>query len=265
MNRILAIALAAGLLAVPAPAAAAARMPNYFYPTVLCATCAKDAQGVPMYAYSGIEEYNPITIEQTALYYYSKEYSTPFTVMADWLVKNQTADGLWLYNFAFLSQPVPWWSAMAQGQGISVLVRGASWTGLDPTKRAAYAAAAELAYTAFGRTIADRGVVNGDWFEEYLPPDHPQVLNGMIFAMAGVRDWALYSGGSMDLWNTSLASLALHLPFYGPANGGCHYDRTASVETAAYDAVVNKELLWLYALTGQAEYNNYANRFARHC
>ena len=264
MKRIVALIFAASLVAIPSPARAASRMPNYFYPVSLCATCQADAAGVPMYEYNGVWQYNPVTIEQTALYRYGQQYSTSFTAMADWLVANQTPDGLWLYTFPFRNQFVPWWSAMAEGQGISVLVRGASWPGLDPVKQATYLAAAQSAEVAMTRDMDQHGVLNGDWLEEYQPPANPEVLNGMIFAMAGLYDLDAYTGTTDLLWTASVASVALHLPAY-VGSGGCFYDRAGLVESHDYDAVVNKELTWLYAVTGDVTFSTYAARFARHC
>jgi hypothetical protein len=90
-------------------------LPAYFGMT--SATYAQhdhDSNGIVQVKYGGRPEYNPVTIAQTALGQYaqwlnSKSVSDEhlFLVEADWLVTHQTADGLWLYGFAFGGQPVP--------------------------------------------------------------------------------------------------------------------------------------------------------------
>jgi len=103
--------------------------PAYFRVADGSASFTWSAGGIPMYTYDGVPQYNPVTIEQYALFEYnvwksgsSNDYltlraKTVFFRLADWLVANQTSDGLWLYTFHFLSEPVPWWSAMAEGWG----------------------------------------------------------------------------------------------------------------------------------------------------
>lgn len=85
----------------------------------------------------------------------------------------------------------PWYSALAQGQGISVLVRAHKECG-----DARYLEAARAAFAAFEHPIVDGGVAFTDaagdlWFEEYIvsPPTH--ILNGFMWALWGVYDYDL--------------------------------------------------------------------------
>ena len=85
----------------------------------------------------------------------------------------------------------PWYSGLAQGQGISLLVRVARETG-----RSEYIEAATRAFVSFSKPIEEGGVVFTDdagdiWFEEYIvsPPTH--ILNGFIWAAWGVHDFFL--------------------------------------------------------------------------
>ncbi len=85
----------------------------------------------------------------------------------------------------------PWYSGLAQGQGISLLVRAHKTTG-EPV----YIDAAERAFGSLLKSTEEGGVMftdeRGDlWIEEYIvsPPTH--ILNGFIWAAWGVNDYFL--------------------------------------------------------------------------
>ncbi|MGH2912630.1 MAG: D-glucuronyl C5-epimerase family protein [Solirubrobacteraceae bacterium] len=101
--------------------------------------------------------------------------------------------GGWTHNFAYphsLPLPGPWLSAMAQGQGASLLVRLHSHTGEDRLAEAAL-----TALKPFAVASADGGVqamLDGrELPEEYPTQPASYVLNGAIFALWGVRDVAV--------------------------------------------------------------------------
>ncbi|MDA2936708.1 D-glucuronyl C5-epimerase family protein [Acidobacteria bacterium AH-259-A15] len=168
-----------------------------------------DSVGIPLLDYHGTIglQYNPIAIAQYGLGNYSllqrtrdPERRLKFLAVADWLVANleQNLAGLWVWNHHFdweYRTPLraPWYSALAQGQGISVLVRAHR-----ETDNLAYLEAAQRAFETFLKTIDQGGVtcVDGDgstWFEEAIvdPPTH--ILNGFIWGLWGVYDYYLYT------------------------------------------------------------------------
>jgi hypothetical protein len=110
---------------------------------------------------------------------------------ADDLVTLQQPDGAWQHHQSFSHTfPLrpPWVSAMAQGEGASLLVRAHQETGEDR-----YADAARRALLPLERDGAHGGahaLIDGDrWFPEEYPTDPPSfVLNGAIFAMWGLYD-----------------------------------------------------------------------------
>jgi hypothetical protein len=85
-----------------------------------------------------------------------------------------------------------WISALTQGQAISILVRGAAYTGrreyLDWARRAV------RAFTGSDLPIVWRGDDGTVFFEEYpcTPPSH--VLNGCLFAWLGLWDYVRATG-----------------------------------------------------------------------
>jgi len=173
-----------------------------------------DSAGIPMLDYHGAIglHYNPIAIAQYGLGNYNlfcqtgeKEYSNRFFSSADWLVENleQNPAGLWVWNHHFDWEyrallKAPWYSALAQGQGISLLVR--AYKDTDNNK---YLRSAQRAFESFLAKIEHGGVSFDDengftWFEEYivspLAPTH--VLNGFIWASWGIYDFYLATGDS---------------------------------------------------------------------
>jgi heparosan-N-sulfate-glucuronate 5-epimerase len=166
-----------------------------------------NSQGIPMLNYHGKIglQYNPIAVAQWGLGNYnlfcqtrSEERKRKFLAASDWLCARLEANkhGSWMWNHHFdweYRSPLkaPWYSALAQGQGISLLLRAYRETGA-----AAYLEAAGRAFISFLRSTDDGGVSSTDhsgnlWFEEYIvsPPTH--ILNGFIWAAWGVYDYFL--------------------------------------------------------------------------
>jgi len=166
-----------------------------------------DAAGIPMLDYHGVIglQYNPIAIAQWGLANYNRFCETGDDTRwqktlkaADWLTANleQNAHGLWVWNHHFDwdyrdTLKAPWYSGLAQGQGVSLLLRTHARSGEDK-----YQLATERAFVALTRPIAEGGVLFEDedknlWIEEYLvdPPTH--ILNGFMWALWGVFDYWL--------------------------------------------------------------------------
>jgi heparosan-N-sulfate-glucuronate 5-epimerase len=108
----------------------------------------------------------------------------------------QDDDGGWTHpdpmTHSFRVEP-PWLSAMAQGEGASLLVRAHAASGDDSFAEAALRALRPMAgMTADGGVRAPLG--SGFFLEEYPtnPPSH--VLNGGIFALWGYYDVAVVLG-----------------------------------------------------------------------
>ncbi len=160
------------------------------------ATAPRDAAGVILTG----RHYHPIRIAQFALHRYGQWLATrddaaraDFLAHASWLRDNQQVRGVpGLYRFSFpwdkYGAPAGWWSAMAQGEAISVLLRAEH---IAP--RHQFGDAAVRASLPFGYEIAHGGVVwraGADVFFEEIANEHaPHVLNGCIFALWGI--WEL--------------------------------------------------------------------------
>ncbi|MCK4273140.1 hypothetical protein KAX22_10825 [bacterium] len=166
---------------------------------------------------------NPVNIAQACLGFHELWLTTArredlerSIQLADWLVANQK-DGRWEFRFGwYYGLRPPWISAMAQGEGISALLRLHLATGDDR-----YLSAARAALDPFQKEIGRGGVAisvgeEQVFFEEYPsdPPSH--VLNGFVFALWGLYDYALYlkDPEADRLFQAGVHTLATWLPGY---------------------------------------------------
>ncbi|MGH7858822.1 MAG: D-glucuronyl C5-epimerase family protein, partial [Candidatus Binatia bacterium] len=169
-----------------------------------------DEAGVPLLEYRGNigRQHNPIAIAQYALAWMNRQIEgggeaceRRWRPSLEWLTRNleENASGVpvWLHRFDWpyrQTLKAPWYSGLAQGQGVSALLRG--WR-LGADRR--YRDAAERAFLSLQRQIGEGGVLFTDeagdpWIEEYIvePPSH--ILNGFLWALWGVWDMARIGG-----------------------------------------------------------------------
>ena len=132
-----------------------------------------DASGIPMLDYRGAIglQYNPIAIAQWGLannniFCETKNDSRRANMIkaANWLVANleQNPHGLWVWNHHFNwdyrdTLKAPWYSGLAQGQGISLLLRA-----YVQTQDEKYQQAADRAFVSLTKPIAEGGVLHED-------------------------------------------------------------------------------------------------------
>jgi peptidoglycan/xylan/chitin deacetylase (PgdA/CDA1 family) len=138
--------------------------------------------------------------------------------IADYLVDDQAPDGGWPH---LMPMPhsywlrAPWLSAMAQGEGASLLARVG-----DATGEARYGAAAIRALEPMrvpSRAGGVRAELDGGFFPEEYPSDPSSyVLNGAIFALWGCRDVAIRLGdeGASALYAEGIETLARNIDRY---------------------------------------------------
>jgi hypothetical protein len=191
-----------------------------------------DDCGIPLLNYHGKVglQHNPIAIAQWGLGNYNLlkrtgdfQARSKFLRASDWLCEQlkQNSHGVHVWNHYFdweyrQKLKAPWYSALAQGQGISVLIRAYAETG-----HLKYLNAATLAFGSFLQDISSGGVAFVDseestWFEEYivLPPTH--ILNGFIWAAWGVYDYFLATGSreAITLFGAAVKTLLANLQRY---------------------------------------------------
>ncbi len=241
-----------------------------------------DAGGVPQLDYRGTlgRQYNPIAIAQYGLGNWNlfletrdPERRRKTLLIADWLERNleKNPAGLFVWNHHFnweYRSPLraPWYSGLAQGQGISLLVRAHLETG-----EARYLDAARRAFESFTRTVDQGGVIFRDekgraWIEEYLvsPPTH--ILNGFFWAVWGVYDYLLATGepAAKKVWEESVATLKDALPSYDTGFWSL-YEHSGTwlgmIASPFYHALHIVQLRVMHRLTGEAIFSETADRW----
>ncbi len=241
-----------------------------------------DADGIPMLDYRGQIglQYNPIAIAQYGLGNYnlfardrSLDQRRKFLAASNWLVSNleQNAYGVWVWNHHFDWEyrdtlKAPWYSGLAQGQGVSLLVRAHRETG-DPD----YSDTAKRAFESLLRSTDKGGVLftdqRGDvWIEEYLvsPPTH--ILNGLIWAVWGVHDYFLATAdpSARQLFDKVVQTLANNLADYDLGFWSLYEQsgtRLKMVASPFYHRLHIVQLGIMHQLTGRDIFLQYAERW----
>jgi hypothetical protein len=241
-----------------------------------------DGKGVPLLNYHGKIglQYNPIAIAQYSLgnfnlYRLTRDSNRlqSFLGVAEWLVTNleRNTKGIWVWNHNFDFEyrtplKAPWYSALAQGQGISVLVRA-----YQETNCPSYLETATRAFESFKIGVDQGGVTYVDekgntWFEEYIvnPPTH--ILNGFIWAVWGVYDYFLATGSTVaeKLFGQAIQTLVANLSHYDVGFWSLYEQSNTRLKMLAspfYHNLHIVQLRILYRLTGEGIFRRYAEKW----
>ena len=252
----------------------------------------QDSAGIPLLDYRGKIglQYNPIAIAQWGLGNYNlfrgsadsesgtsesgtEEYKAKFLAASDWLRSHleRNSFGIFVWNHHFDWEyrdtlRAPWYSGLAQGQGISLLTRAYAETGL-----ATYAEAAQQAFASFLKPVTEGGVVFVDpnhdiWFEEYLvsPPTH--ILNGFIWACWGVLDYFLATCDqeAKKLFDEATKTLRANLHRYDLGFWSLYEQsgtRLPMIASSFYHQLHIVQLRVMHRLTGDKLFAEYAARW----
>nr|XP_057945171.1 D-glucuronyl C5-epimerase B isoform X2 [Doryrhamphus excisus] len=167
-----------------------------------------------------------ITISTTA-------HMAAFFAASDWLRRNQDERGGWpimvtrKLGEGFRPLEPGWYSAMAQGQAMSTLVRAYLLT-----KDQAYLNAALKAVGPYKVPSAQHGVKavflnKYDWYEEYPTSPGSFVLNGFIYSLLGLYDLSETAGEKLgreagQLFSRGMESLKAMLPLFDTGSGSIY-------------------------------------------
>jgi hypothetical protein len=245
-----------------------------------------DAAGIPMLDYHGAIglQYNPIAVAQWGLANYNRFRETgdndeerwrKTLRAADWLTANleRNAHGLWVWNHRFDWEyrdtlKAPWYSGLAQGQGVSLLLRAHNCAHTEDDK---YRCAAEKAFVTLTRPIAEGGVLFEDdeknlWIEEYIvdPPTH--ILNGFMWALWGVFDYwlACADASAKEIFNRGAETLIRNLAQFDTGYWSLYEQSGTRLKMLAspfYHQLHIVQLRVMSRLTGDARFAAVADRW----
>jgi heparosan-N-sulfate-glucuronate 5-epimerase len=244
-----------------------------------------DSGGVPMLDYRGGIglQYNPIAIAQWGLANYNRFCETgdesrwqKTLKAADWLCTNleQNSQGLWVWNHHFDwdyrdTLKAPWYSGLAQGQGVSLLLRTHAHAGDEK-----YLEASKRAFMPLTRLVSAGGVLIEDpgqnlWIEEYLvdPPTH--ILNGFVWALWGVFDYwlARTDASAKELFERGVTTLIHNLSRYDTGYWSLYEQSGTRLKMLAspfYHRLHIVQLRVMWRLTGNTLFDEVADRWERY-
>ena len=253
-----------------------------------------DENGIPVNDYSkkllirGVtgRHYNPLTISHWVLGAFDDYLCTGsqgdydlFLRRADWLVDNLhvTPEGVgyWYYQVDWgpsYNVKAPFASAMAQGFGLSGLLRAYQCTG-----RQVYLETAQKALKSFEVLIYDGGVMSQDeqgntFYEEIpsIPPHH--ILNGHIFALFGLHDYyrATQSEQAQALFEAGVDAVRNRLPDYDAGfwsryslDPNPNWRNHWNIASPIYQKVHIDQLRFLEHITEDRSFGRWADRWEK--
>ena len=248
-----------------------------------------DDAGIPLLDYRGIigRQYNPIAIAQYGLGCWNCDeegaeqpaddlpggWRDRWLRSARWLADHLEASpgghGVWMHHFDweyFRTLKAPWYSGLAQGQGLALLVR--AWQATEDRR---FLTAADRALAAMLEPISAGGTGFADesgcwWIEEYITDPVTHILNGFLWATWGVYDYwkAVGDRRAEDLWNRSMATLERNLQRFDCGFWSA-YDlaptRIRNVASPFYHALHLVQLDVTHRLSGRAVFRDTGERW----
>ena len=216
------------------------------------------------YVDTGEEIYFSIGIFQYGLAAYDlflktgeETYKNKLIACADWAVDNQQENGGW-DTFTYKNPEYPY-SSMAQGEGISMLIRSHI-----VTENEKYMSAVKKAKELMLKPILDGGTANYRDGEVYLYEctNIPLVLNGWIFSLWGLYDYCKYisDDNAKDTLKATLNSLKKKLPEFD-IKYWSKYDDGKCICSPFYHKLHIAQLNVMYDLFGDRIYKEYADKW----
>jgi hypothetical protein len=218
--------------------------------------------------------YNPISIGLSGLRFLQNGKNKLFFAQANWLVENIDSIGAWYIQHdkkaSNYTLKGPWSSALAQGFGISVLVRAYRLSGDEQ-----YIVAARKALIPFQKDIQEGGIAAttefGIFYEEYPFKDNPtHVLNGFMYSLFALYDLYQIDNNEIakKLFDEGIATLTVILPQYD-LDHWSRYDLNEKIgirehwgyASPWYQKLHFVQLDALYRLTGEKIFKTYADKF----
>lgn len=184
-------------------------------------------------------------------------YKKKLLACADWAVENQKEEGGWV-TFAYKNAEHPY-SSMAQGEGISMLIRAHTVTQDDR-----YMQAARKAKDFMLKPISEGGTTEyrKDDVLLYEDTDNPIILNGWIFSLWGLYDYSKYTKEkeAAAALAATLKSLKKKLSDFDMKYWS-RYEDGKRISSPFYHKLHIAQLKVMYDLFGDEVYKEYADKW----
>ncbi|TWC18883.1 MULTISPECIES: D-glucuronyl C5-epimerase family protein [unclassified Pseudomonas] len=178
----------------------------------------------------------------------------------------------WAFPFenTYYDAPLGWWSAMTSDRVLGVLARAHKLSGEKKYLEFANKVLDKLALSVDKGGMSTHLENGGIWLEEVAYHSSPsyKVLNGHIFALAGVYDFAHYtnSGEAKKLLEGGVKAVrdalqdydAGFISYYSSAN---HNGHRSYAGRGDYNGIHVMQMLWLYEISNDSSFLKEALRF----
>ena len=182
-----------------------------------------------------------------------------FMNCVNWAMEHQEESGAWLAMESV--NPVEPYSAMAQGEGASLLVRAYLKYGDEKYLKAAGKAVKFMLTPINNGGVAEYAADGGIRLHEYTYM--PLVLNGWIFAAWGLLDYAKVTGDGeiMKSWELTTKTMADELKLFD-AGYWSKYTVGKTMASPFYHNLHIAQLNVMADLTGIVAFKEYADKFS---
>ena len=248
-----------------------------------------DENDYPLFYWSRDQEsyYHPVAIAQKAIVWldgYVQTGNTEYLERAERYTRKVydesiERDGVLLFPYVFdfplhgieaALMEAPWYSAMAQGQVLTLFTRL-----YDATGEEAYLEKAEKTFRSLRvpeEMLLEDWVVIVDeenylWLEEYpldhLPNHGSQALNGFIFAIYGLYDYYLTTEDpeAKQILQASITTIERYIEDFRAPGEISYYSLAHFVQSGRYHMIHIDQLYMLYEITGEEYFKEMAEAF----
>jgi hypothetical protein len=233
-----------------------------------------DAQGVALWVYRGRKVYHPLVIARygvTLLQSYRITHNPAFLaragVNANFLIRTAVLRDRALYfpyrfTYALFGDRsdlmrAPWYSGMSQGEALTLFLRLYTATGDQRWLTAADSTFATFSqrrstkrpWVAFVPRRYDRRYL---WFEEYAKTPPTQPLNGHIYALFGVYEYALARGtaAAKNVFDGGVTTVRHQVHRFRVRGGVSYYSLRVHAQYPSYHCIHVGMLKLLTRMTG---------------
>jgi heparosan-N-sulfate-glucuronate 5-epimerase len=227
-----------------------------------------DKEGIPVNFVNGNKIYFPVTIAQMALGSYdlwletrNTKYRDIFLNCASWLIKNQDQEGGWdSFSNLGLKSLTPY-SAMTQGEAISVLTRA-----FLLTENEEFLEGAKKSFNLLIKPVMEGGCSfyeNNEVFLEELPViPRNTILNGWVFSIFGIYDlWLVLKDNEIkNIMDHTIRSLERNLKFYDSGYWS-YYDIEKNLASPFYHNLHIALLDALYRITDIETFGSFSKKW----